>query len=205
MMRTLLCLLLSACVAWAGGKESSVTVVIESLKGGSGHGSGCCVANDGKAVSLILTNRHVVQNADKVWIIQNGKLVKGLVIFVNDGPDDLAAFTVPVLIPRVTLAPGNPALGTEVSCYGSTSGPQKGTIKGSLELVYGDGRKETVMSSSLLSIPGDSGAGVFDAKDQLVSLNTGLLGTMEQGYQIGIPVESIRDVMTNKVKDWVIR
>ncbi len=200
-MRTLIITLLLSLSALAGGKESTIAVCMESTNE-SGSGTGVCIANDGKGKSLILTNRHVLDKATKCWGVVGGALSTGTVLFVNDGVDDLAAMEIDVLVPKITLAPGDPVAGTSVSHYGRMSGPQKGMMKGAVELTYGDGRKVTELLSDLLSIPGDSGAGLFDAQDQLVALNTGRLGTVDKGLQMGVPVSKITEVLKLKAGKW---
>lgn len=204
-MRILIALLLSCSAAWADYKPSTFVVVFEG-KTGSGHGSGTCIANDGKGTSLICTNRHVVADSTSIWVISDAKLIKGTVVFINLPTEvDVACFTVPLLIPKVDLSLSDPVAPIAVQMNGRTSGSQTGKAIEMLELTYKDGSKFTYLSSDLLSIAGDSGAGVFNDKDELVAMNLGRIGSIADGQQIGVPVSHLRETLYSKCPTWFQR
>ncbi len=203
-MRALLVTLLLCFPVYADGKSATVPVAVEGV-GIAGSGTGVCIASAG-GKSLVITNRHVLKDVTKCWAIVDGKLVKGTVVFVNDGPDDLAAMEIEATVDVAVLATADPAIGDSVTHYGRMSGPQKGKVQGLLGFTTGAGVQVIELLSDTVSIPGDSGAGVFSATDQLVSLNTGRIGPIDTGMQMGVPVTHIRAVLADKLpKNWVIK
>lgn len=196
MRATLFALLLSVSVAIGAESDSCFCVVCEYKSAGStatmtGHGSGTAVRTDGKT-TLILTNRHVIEDATGIWIIKDGIMIKGRTVFINDDANgetgDVAGFIVDVILPVLQLASANPQPGDTIHHYGATSH-------------WSEGKVSTLTTdnilSSCLSNPGDSGAALLDSKGMIVGLNWGRYGGIGQAdtKEIAVPVKKVRKVL----------
>lgn len=140
----------------ADPSESCVNVIRRD-----GAGSGTVVHSaDGK--SLVLTCRHVCPDAAKVWVVAkiDGKPTRfeAKCIGVSHGAD-LAMLSVDAALTPVSLAESDPAVGDAVSHHGKASGPQSGKVM--------EKRFPNDIQSALLTVSGDSGAGLFDARCHL--------------------------------------
>lgn len=140
-------------------------------------GSGTVLAAE-KAKSLVLTNRHVVANAGVggAVTVDDGKArYPGQVVAISSGPD-LALIVVNGKLVPAELATTPPAPGAEVRTWGrdhtgngrpvfkrgKALGPSPGFVHG-----------YPVWETSINSVKGDSGCGVFDADDRLCAVNWG--------------------------------
>lgn len=169
-----------------------------------GLGSGVIVSKDG----YILTNNHVVENADEVKVtLHDGKEMTAKVVG-RDPHTDVAVIKVdernlPALefansddleVGDVVLAIGNPfGIGQTV-----TSGIVSGKGRGNIGLDY-----EDFIQTDAAINPGNSGGALVDADGRLVGLNTAILSRTggNQGIGFAIPVNLAQHVMDNLIKD----
>jgi serine protease Do len=169
-----------------------------------GLGSGVIVSKDG----YLLTNNHVVDNADEVKVALNdgreftakvvGKDPKSdiavLKIDANDLPALEFADSDKLEVGDVVLAIGNPfGVGQTV-----TSGIISATGRGSLGLDY-----EDMIQTDAAINPGNSGGALVDAEGRLIGINTAILSHSggNQGIGFAVPVNLARSVMDGLVKD----
>jgi serine protease Do len=169
-----------------------------------GVGSGVIATKDG----YILTNNHVVENADEVKVaLQDSREFTAKVIG-RDPKSDVAVIkidakdlpTVPmadsdkVEVGDVVLAIGNPfGIGQTV-----TTGIVSAKGRGAMGLDY-----EDFIQTDAAINPGNSGGALVDADGRLIGINTAILSRSggNQGIGFAIPVNLARDVMGSLIKD----
>jgi serine protease Do len=169
-----------------------------------GVGSGVIVTKDG----YILTNNHVVENADEVKVaMQDGREFTAKVIG-RDPKSDVAVIKIeakelPVVtmadsekveVGDIVLAIGNPfGIGQTV-----TTGIVSAKDRGNMGLDY-----EDFIQTDAAINPGNSGGALVDADGRLIGINTAILSRTggNQGIGFAIPVNMAKDVMQGLVKD----
>lgn len=149
----------------------------------SGYCSGTVIASEG-GKSLVVTCAHCFRSADRRRATDpGGHPVAGYSVcppgnapclavrlVAVDEVADLALLSVDAALPAVRVAHARPVAGAEVQHWGISSGPAQGVVLYMSDRAT-DGPTLT-FRSSLSSIPGDSGAGVF-ANNELVAVNWG--------------------------------
>jgi serine protease Do len=163
-----------------------------------GLGSGVIVSHDG----YILTNNHVVENADKVQVVlEDGREFDAKVVGTdpksdvavvkveaNDLPYVAFADSDSIEVGDTVLAIGNPfGVGTTV-----TSGIVSATGRATLGLDY-----EDFIQTDAAINPGNSGGALIDAQGRLVGINTAILSRSggNNGIGFAIPSNLARNVM----------
>jgi serine protease Do len=169
-----------------------------------GIGSGVIVTKDG----YILTNNHVVENADEVRVgLQDGREFTAKVvgrdpksevavikIDANDLPTIPLADSDNVEVGDVVLAVGNPfGIGQTVTT-GIVSATGRG---GTLGLDY-----EDFIQTDAAINPGNSGGALVDLEGRLVGINTAILSRSGGNMGIGfaIPTNLAKDVMESLIE-----
>jgi len=168
-----------------------------------GVGSGVIVTKDG----YILTNNHVVDNADEVKVaLTDGRELTAKVIG-KDPKTDVAVLKVDtkdlpateladsdhIEIGDLVLAIGNPfGIGQTV-----TMGMVSATGRATLGLDY-----EDFIQTDAAINPGNSGGALVDIEGRLVGINTAILSRSggNQGIGFAIPVNLAREVMESLVQ-----
>lgn len=169
-----------------------------------GMGSGVIVTKDG----YLLTNNHVVENADEVTVaLADGREFQGKVIG-KDPKSDIAVLKIDardlpavefansdnIEVGDVVLAIGNPfGVGQTV-----TTGIVSATGRGSLGLDY-----EDMIQTDAAINPGNSGGALVDADGRLIGINTAILSQSggNQGIGFAVPVNLARSVMESLVAE----
>lgn len=152
--------------------QDSAVGVWKGIHGGSGTVVAC---EDGK--SLVLTNRHVVDNPGSASITVKDKTYAATVLAM-DSKADLAILLVKAELPVVEIAESEPATGEPVRQWGRDwHGQGKPIFKtgkyiGVTAGVRTDGSAYTY-ETTIDSISGDSGCGIFDRTGRLVAVNWG--------------------------------
>src|SRR5687767_1869033 len=170
----------------------------------NGLGSGVIVSEDG----YILTNNHVVENADEIKIALNDEREFTAKVVGRDDKSDVAVLKIdaknlPYLhlansdkleIGDVVLAIGNPfGVGQTV-----TMGIVSATGRGNMGLDY-----EDFIQTDAAINPGNSGGALVDAEGRLLGINTAIISRSggNQGIGFAIPVNLARSVMESLIKD----
>jgi serine protease Do len=169
-----------------------------------GQGSGVIVTKDG----YILTNNHVVDEADEVKVVLlDGREFTGKVVG-KDPKTDVAVLKVDgkdlpfiemadsdkIEVGDIVLAIGNPfGIGQTV-----TMGMISATGRATLGLDY-----EDFIQTDAAINPGNSGGALVDADGRLIGINTAILSRSggNQGIGFAIPTSLARDVMESLVAD----
>jgi serine protease Do len=169
-----------------------------------GVGSGVIVTKDG----YILTNNHVVDNADKVKVTLNDGHEFTAKVVGKDPKSDLAvikidAHDLPALvfadsgkaeIGDVVLAVGNPfAIGQTV-----TMGIISATGRATMGLDY-----EDFIQTDAAINPGNSGGALVDAEGRLIGINTAIYSRSggNQGIGFAIPTDLARGIMVSLIEN----
>ncbi len=163
-----------------------------------GLGSGFVIDKSGK----ILTNSHVVDNADTVTVtFQDGRVLEGKVLG-KDPVTDVAVIQVQAEnLPTVTLgnsdqvrqgqwaiAIGNP-LGLQETV---TVGVISGTERSSVDIGVPDKRVGFIQTDAAIN-PGNSGGPLLNANGDVIGINTAIIqGT--QGLGFAIPINTAQTV-----------
>jgi serine protease Do len=168
-----------------------------------GVGSGVIVTKDG----YILTNNHVVDNADKVNVTLNdgrefiakvvGKDPKSDLAVIKIDAHDLPAVSfadsAKAEIGDVVLAIGNPyAIGQTV-----TMGIISATGRATMGLDY-----EDFIQTDAAINPGNSGGALVDAEGRLIGINTAIYsrGGGNQGIGFAIPTDLAKGIMVSLIE-----
>ena len=174
-----------------------------------GVGSGVIVTKDG----YILTNNHVVDEADEVKVVlQDGREFTAKVIGKDPKTDvavvkvdakDLAAIEIAdsdkIEVGDLVLAIGNPFTGNPANIGQSvTMGLVSATGRATLGLDY-----EDFIQTDAAINPGNSGGALVDTEGRLIGINTAIFSRSggNQGIGFAIPVNLARDVMSSLVTD----
>jgi serine protease Do len=170
-----------------------------------GLGSGVIVTKDG----YILTNNHVVENADELKVVlQDGREFSAKVVG-RDAKSDVAVIrieakdlpTVPladsdkVEVGDVVLALGNPfGVGQTV-----TTGIVSATGRGGLGI---EDYEDFIQTDAAIN-PGNSGGALVDAEGRLIGINTAIYSHSggNQGIGFAIPSALAKNVMDSLIKD----
>ena len=171
-------------------------------------GSGVIMSKDG----YILTNKHVIQNADEIVVaLQNGNIYEASLIG-SDNLTDLAVLkiradnlsTIPqnknrqVYVGDVALAIGNPYnLGQSVS-QGIISAVGRSAVGDSL------GRQNFIQTDASIN-RGNSGGALINSAGELVGISTLSIGKtsneIAEGLNFAIPMDIANDVLYKIIRD----
>jgi serine protease Do len=169
-----------------------------------GLGSAVIVSKDG----YLLTNNHVVDNADEVKVTLNdgrefnakvvGKDPKTDIAVLKIDAKDLPAIPMTdseqIEVGDLVLAVGNPfGMGQTV-----TMGMVSAMGRGNLGLEY-----EDFIQTDAAINPGNSGGALVDAEGRLIGINTAILSRSggNQGIGFAVPANLARNVMEDLIND----
>lgn len=167
----------------------------------SGAGSGVILSADG----YIVTNNHVVEDADEILVkLNDNREYKGRIIGLDKSTDlallkieakDLKPVTVgsseSLKVGEWVLAIGNP--------YGFTSTVTAGIVSAKARSLQGNTTMESFIQTDAAINPGNSGGALVNVKGELVGINTMLYSQTGSysGYGFAIPTT----IMNKVVKD----
>lgn len=186
---------------------AAAVYVHQQYDNGTGDaGSGTVIANDGKR-SLVLTSAHVVEaGRGRMTVLRGRTTYAASLVYASpvvnlsphrirvDGPD-LALLLVEGNLPAASIASTSPAIGERVRLYGygSVANATDGPAEKIGRVVEGPAYVDPVLSSTLGTISGDSGAGVFNDAGELVGVHKGRTSTA-----YAIPVGVVRSFVRER-------
>lgn len=171
-----------------------------------GSGSGVVFSNDG----YIVTNNHVINDADKITVIANKKSYDATLVGRDPGSDLAVIKITSSALPKITigdseqvsvgewvLAVGNPFNLTSTVTAGivSAKGRNINILKDKFPI-------ESFIQTDAAINPGNSGGALVDAKGELIGINTAILSRTGSyaGYGFAIPVNIVKKVFNDLVK-----
>jgi serine protease Do len=177
-----------------------------------GFGSGVIISPDG----YIVTNNHVIDNSDKVFVTLNDKREFEAKVIGSDPSTDLALikinaddlFYIPygnsdkLMVGEWVLAVGNPFTITSTVTAGIVSA--KGKNLGIIQDRY---RIESFIQTDAAVNRGNSGGALVNTKGELVGINTAIISPSGAyaGISFAIPVSIVEKVIADLVEFGVVQ
>ena len=175
-------------------------------------GSGVIVSSDG----YIVTNNHVVQDADTILVTLNDKRTYTAQLIGNDPTTDLAVIKIKsnnlvfltygnsdeLKVGEWVLAVGNP--------YNLTSTVTAGIVSAKardINILGGNNTIESFIQTDAPVNPGNSGGALVNTRGDLVGVNAAIASNTGSftGYSFAIPVNIVRKVVDDLMKYGVIQ
>lgn len=187
--------------------DSVVEIVTESVVKGTfnrsyiseGAGSGVIISKDG----YILTNYHVIENANSVKVtLRNGTEYDAKIIG-SDYNNDIALVKVNAndLSAATFGDSSNLSVGAYVVAIGNPLGELGGTVTDGIisalaREVTIDNRNMTLLQTNAQVNPGNSGGGLFNANGELIGIvNAKDSATEIEGIAFAIPINNVLDIL----------
>jgi serine protease Do len=160
-----------------------------------GVGSGFIMSRDG----YILTNNHVVEDADQIKVkLANGKEYEGKVVG-RDPKTDLALIKIDASSDLQPLTLGNSddlKVGSWVVAVGSPFGLEQTVTAGIVSAkgrVIGSGPYDNFIQTDASINPGNSGGPLINMKGEVVGINTAIIAS-GQGIGFAIPINMAKEI-----------
>lgn len=183
------------------GRKTSQELTVNNL------GSGVIMTKSG----YILTNKHVIQNADQIIVALQSGAIFNAILVGSDNLTDLAVLkieaenlpTIPqnnkrtVRIGDVVLAIGNPLnLGQSIT---------QGIISATGRNALSEAGRQNFLQTDASINKGNSGGALVNSVGELIGINTLSLGKnsneLAEGLNFAIPIGLANDVMEKIIKD----
>ena len=170
-----------------------------------GLGSGVIVSADG----YILTNNHVVENADDIEVILNDSRHARAKVIGTDPDSDLAVLKIDLdRLPVIVLGNSNALqVGDQVLAIGNPFGVGQTVTSGIVSALgrnqLGINTFENFIQTDAAINPGNSGGALVDTNGNLLGINTAIYSRSGGSMGIGfaIPVSTAKMVLDGIVKD----
>ncbi len=177
-----------------------------------GFGSGVIISNDG----YIVTNNHVIENSDKVYVTLNDKREFEAKIIGADPSSDLALLKVDgedfhyipwgnsdsLQVGEWVLAVGNPFNLTSSVTAGIVSAKAK-----NIGIIQDKYRMESFIQTDAAVNRGNSGGALVDIQGNLVGINTAIISPSGgyAGVSFAVPVSIVRKVVLDLIEFGVVQ
>jgi len=168
----------------------------------SGYGSGVIISSDG----YIITNNHVVENAENVEVKLNDNRVFEAQVVARDPNTDIALLKIKaenlsyikygdsdqLKIGEWVLAVGNPFNLTSTVTAGIVSATGR-----SFGIIEGDNPIESFIQTDAALNPGNSGGALVNTKGLLVGITSAIISQSGEytGYSFAVPVSIVKKVV----------
>jgi S1-C subfamily serine protease len=172
----------------------------------SGQGSGFILSKDGR----ILTNFHVIENAQKVEVTLSDKHKYPAQVVLQDQAHDLALLQInaPNLTPAVLSESRDLQVGQNVYAIGNPFGLNGTMTTGIISSIRSvrepqGATIENALQTDAAINPGNSGGPLLNSRGEVIGMNTLIAtGGAEQSSGIGfaIPVDTIKAVLSDYTK-----
>lgn len=191
-------------------KVTSAVVYIKTF-GTNGYssssGSGVVASADG----YIITNKHVIDNGEKIQVFFNDKSVATARLIGSDPTTDLAVLKVEergltainygdsdaVRVGEWVLAVGNPFNLESTVTAGIVSAKGR-----NIDILRGEYSIESFIQTDAVVNPGNSGGALVNSRGELVGINSAILsqGGSYEGYSFAIPSDLVEKVVRDLVE-----
>ena len=182
-----------------------------------GSGSGVIISKDG----YIVTNNHVVENADYIKVILNDNREYKATVIGTDPSTDMAVLKIeesdlsPIVIGNSdevevgewVLAVGNPFNLTSTVTAGIVSAKGR-----SINIMQNNSENnifpiESFIQTDAAVNPGNSGGALVNAKGELIGINTAIASRTGSysGYSFAVPVNIMKKVTTDMIKYGIVQ
>lgn len=161
-------------------------------------GSGVIVSADG----YVLTNNHVIANADDIQVLlYDGRVAKATLVGADPETDlavlkiDAGNLPVAHILPHTTLRPGDVVLAIG-NPFGLNQTVTMGIVSAIGRQLSSSSPEDFIQTDAAINL-GNSGGALIDAHGNLVGINTLLIGKAANAEGIGfaIPVDSAKKVL----------
>jgi serine peptidase DegS len=189
------------------GQRAGFAGLTTSPLAGEGLGSGVVISQDG----YLVTNWHVIRNADEIYVqLADGRAAEP--VFVGADPEtDLALLKISLPdLPSIALGRSDTLqIGDVVLAIGNSLGLSQTVTQGIISATgrgLGVNTFESFIQTDAAINVGNSGGALVNARGQLVGINTLILGTALQdqiipaGVGFAIPVNLVRGVMAELIE-----
>lgn len=172
-----------------------------------GAGSGVVISSDG----YIVTNNHVVENADEIEIVLNDNRSYQAKVIGVDASTDIAVLKVEednlisikygnsdnINIGEWVLAIGNPYEFRSTVTAGIISAKGR-----NINILNGDYRIESFIQTDAAVNPGNSGGALVNLNGELVGINTAIASPSGAfaGYSFAVPVSLVKKVVSDLIE-----
>jgi len=169
-------------------------------------GSGFIISNDG----YILTNNHVVEDADDIKVTLSDKKTYEARLVGRDEKTDLAVLKIDVDhdLPSVKLGDsGKLEVGDWVIAIGNPFGLARTVTAGIVSAkgrVIGSGPYDDFIQTDASINPGNSGGPLFNLAGEVIGINTAIVAS-GQGIGFAIPINMAKDLLPQLKKGKVSR
>ncbi|MBI5275267.1 MAG: trypsin-like peptidase domain-containing protein [Burkholderiales bacterium] len=174
----------------------------------AGLGSGVIISADG----YILTNNHVVENADEIEVQLNDQRKTRAKVIGTDPESDLAILRITLeRLPVITLGNSDALqVGDQVLAIGNPFGVGQTVTSGIVSALgrnqLGINTFENFIQTDAAINPGNSGGALVDVNGHLMGINTAIYSRSGGNVGLGfaIPVSTAKQVLEGIVKDGVV-
>ena len=186
----------------------SVVSISCSFPGGSATGTGVILSHDGH----IVTNAHVVENAERIQVILSDERVLDAVLVGADQITDLAVLRVDAYdLSPATLGDSSVLrVGDAVAAIGDPLGitlrgtMTDGIISGINRDIVVDGRAMTLIQTTAALNEGNSGGPLINCYGQVIGINTIKIGDSMsaagvEGLGFAIPSVTVQEIVTQLI------
>ena len=171
-----------------------------------GQGSGVIVDADG----YIITNRHVIQGAEIIFVQLHDKTEQIANVVGVDQLTDLALLKIqPTSMPAIEWSTSPTTnVGTMVWAIGSPFGLERTLTFGIVSATRRTAKVGTVyqefLQTDVAINPGNSGGPLVNEHGQLVGINTAIVGDAYQGISFAVPAHVVESVYERLKKSGVV-
>jgi serine protease Do len=171
-----------------------------------GQGSGVIVDADG----FIITNRHVIQGAEIIFVQLHDKTEQLASVVGVDQLTDLALLKIePTLMPAIEWSTSPTTnVGTMVWAIGSPFGLERTLTFGIVSATRRTAKVGTVyqefLQTDVAINPGNSGGPLVNEHGELVGINTAIVGDAYQGISFAVPAHVVESVYERLKKSGVV-
>ncbi len=171
-------------------------------------GSGVIIEN-----GYILTNKHLIINANKIVVILENQIRAEASVIGSDSATDLAVLKIPQhLTPQSTVHTSNTThAGDVVLAIGSPFGLQQSATMGIISALARDNiglnQYESFIQTDAAINPGNSGGALINSTGKLIGINSAIFSNSggSQGIGFSIPIEDALYVMQEIIQNGAVK